>query len=251
MGRESQKTKDKKMKRKQEKLSVSLAQALVDKANELEDPMVELPVFKKFNRNGLNLTIEAVKVSTLDKETKQWAFDLTKKNMQKHYEEAESVTIQHGSIGGWNDQEKQEEMWAEWSWFLLARDETKKPVAVVHFRFDMDWDDEVLYCYEIQLLKEVRRKGLGKFLMQILEMMAFKTSMHKVLLTVFKSNAESMTFFKDKLKYSIDETSPQESVAEQIFDDYTYEILGKIIKKRPEPAGGCCNGDHGVNGHSH
>ena len=28
--------------------------------------------------------------------------------------------------------------------------------------------------YEIQLSEEVRRKGLGKFLMQILELMAFK-----------------------------------------------------------------------------
>ena len=30
------------------------------------------------------------------------------------------------------------------------------------FRFDMDFDDDVLYCYEIQLEPEVRRKGLGQ-----------------------------------------------------------------------------------------
>ena len=29
-------------------------------------------------------------------------------------------------------------------------------------RFDMDFDDDVLYVYEIQLEKELRRKGLGK-----------------------------------------------------------------------------------------
>ena len=29
------------------------------------------------------------------------------------------------------------------------------------FRFDMDFDDDVLYCYEIQLDESVRRKGLG------------------------------------------------------------------------------------------
>jgi len=32
----------------------------------------------------------------------------------------------------------------------------------------------VVCSYEIQLCEEVRRKGLGKFLMQILELMAFK-----------------------------------------------------------------------------
>ena len=30
-------------------------------------------------------------------------------------------------------------------------------------RFDMDHDDDVLYCYEIQLEECVRRKGLGKY----------------------------------------------------------------------------------------
>ncbi len=31
----------------------------------------------------------------------------------------------------------------------------------------MDYDDEVLYVYEIQLEDVVRRKGLGKFMMQV------------------------------------------------------------------------------------
>ena len=31
----------------------------------------------------------------------------------------------------------------------------------------MDHDDDVLYCYEIQLEESVRRKGLGKFMMKV------------------------------------------------------------------------------------
>ena len=31
--------------------------------------------------------------------------------------------------------------------------------AYAHFRFDMEQDDEVLYVYELQLEKEVRRQG--------------------------------------------------------------------------------------------
>ena len=29
-------------------------------------------------------------------------------------------------------------------------------------RYDMDHDDDVLYCYEIQTEQKMRRKGLGK-----------------------------------------------------------------------------------------
>jgi len=32
----------------------------------------------------------------------------------------------------------------------------------------MDFDDEVLYVYEIQLEEEFQRKGLGRFMMQVL-----------------------------------------------------------------------------------
>ena len=43
-----------------------------------------------------------------------------------------------------------------------------KLLAFAHFRFDMDYDDEVLYVYEIQLEDCVKRKGLGKFMMQVI-----------------------------------------------------------------------------------
>ncbi len=53
------------------------------------------------------------------------------------------------------------------AWYLIARDASGAPKAFSHFRFDMDYDDEVVYVYEIQLEKEVRRKGLGKFMMTV------------------------------------------------------------------------------------
>ena len=31
------------------------------------------------------------------------------------------------------------------AWYLIARDQEKKPVAFVHFRFDLEIDEEVLY----------------------------------------------------------------------------------------------------------
>ena len=31
------------------------------------------------------------------------------------------------------------------AWYLIVRDQNKKPVAFVHFRFDIEIDEEVLY----------------------------------------------------------------------------------------------------------
>ena len=46
---------------------------------------------------------------------------------------------------GWNDKQKKEEMTDESAWYLVARDADNKPVAIVHFRFDLDEEIEVLY----------------------------------------------------------------------------------------------------------
>ncbi len=52
--------------------------------------------------------------------------------------------------------------------YLIARDSASgDPLGFSHFRYDMDCDDEVLYVYEIQLEGKVRRKGLGRFMMQV------------------------------------------------------------------------------------
>ena len=47
-------------------------------------------------------------------------------------------------------------------------------VAFVHYRFVVEEDFPVLYVYELQLEKCVQGKGLGKFLMQLLELIACK-----------------------------------------------------------------------------
>ena len=62
-------------------------------------------------------------------------------------------------------------MFDDRAWYLFARstalEDAGKLLAFSHFRFDMDYDDEVLYVYEIQLEECAKRKGLGKFMMQV------------------------------------------------------------------------------------
>ncbi|XP_033102946.1 N-alpha-acetyltransferase 40-like [Anneissia japonica] len=241
MGRKSKQGKEKKMKRKEEQARYAESMAVVEAAHQLEDPMVELTAFKKYARNGLSLVLEAKKVSDLDKCMIDWAFALLKANMESLYEKSQ---------GGWRERDKREEITHEKSWFLLAKDLDGNAVGFSHFRFDMDFDEEVLYCYEIQLESKVQRKGLGKFMMQILELIANKTKMSKVVLTVFKENKVANNFYSKTLKYSIDDTSP--SIFDPMNPDlYDYEILSKktLHKKLAEKeshahGGGCCSGSH-------
>ncbi len=55
----------------------------------------------------------------------------------------------------------------------------------------MDFDDDVLYCYEIQLERDLMRQGLGRFMMKVLELLMIKAELKKIMLTVFKHNQVS------------------------------------------------------------
>merc|ERR1711994_1063590 len=106
---------------------------------------------------------------------------------------------------GWKEKEKKEELWSDHAWYLLARTEEGKAVAFSHFRYDMDYDDEVVYCYEIQVEKGFRRKGLGRFMMKVLEMLCLKADMLKLMATIFKKDVPQAEFFKKALKFELEE----------------------------------------------
>ncbi|KAJ8338038.1 hypothetical protein SKAU_G00370040 [Synaphobranchus kaupii] len=219
MGRKSNRAKGKKQKRLEERAAMDAVCAKVDAANKLEDPLAAFPVFKKYDRNGLNLQIECKRVSTLNSSTVDWAYELTRTNMQTLYEQSE---------WGWKEREKKEEMMDERAWYLLVRDIDSAPIAFSHFRFDVECGEEVLYCYEVQLENKMRRKGLGKFLIQILQLIANSTQMKKVMLTVFKHNHGAYQFFREALQFEIDDNSP--SMSGCCGDDCSYEILSRRTK---------------------
>ena len=98
----------------------------VNKANSQEDPLDALPSFQVYNKNDVDLIIEAKKVADLDTETKDWIVNLMERNMKEMYVKSE---------WGWNEANKKAELMEEAAWYLLAREaETNKPVAFSHFR---------------------------------------------------------------------------------------------------------------------
>lgn len=56
--------------------------SVVEKANKLEDPLEPFPVFRKYNKNGVDADICIKRVTGLDDSIRSWIFNLTKKNMQ-------------------------------------------------------------------------------------------------------------------------------------------------------------------------
>ncbi|KAL1513998.1 hypothetical protein ABEB36_003329 [Hypothenemus hampei] len=211
------KGKEKRLQRKEEQQRIRDAMIVVAEANKLENPLSDFSVFQKYNKNGIVANLIYKKSVDLNEFEKNWLFSLLKRNMQLKYEQCS---------WGWNEAKKLEELFDESARYLIAKNANDNSyLGFSHFRFDLDEGIEVLYCYELQLDNHVQRKGLGKFMMQILELMAFKNNMKKVLLTVLKNNNYSK-FFR-AVGYELDETSP--------IDDeeatYPYEILSKVNKR--------------------
>ncbi|NXQ24463.1 NAA40 acetyltransferase, partial [Alaudala cheleensis] len=80
--RKSSRAKEKKQRRLEERAAMAAVCAKVEAANKLQDPLQAFPVFRKYDRNGLNVSIECCRVSGLEPSTLDWAFELTKANMQ-------------------------------------------------------------------------------------------------------------------------------------------------------------------------
>jgi len=191
----------------------------VKKANSADSPLDQLPSFKRIDRNGLCINFETIRAPDLDAKTKEWIFVLIEANMKEMYRQSD---------WGWNEKNKKQELYEDNAWYLIARTEEGTPVAFSHFRYDMEFDEDVLYCYEIQLEPTHRRKGLGKLMMKILELLMLKAEMVKIMLTVFKHNPDACQFFKKCLRYTVDETSPYNTIHEQ----FDYEILSRYNPKR-------------------
>ena len=140
------------------------------------------PAFMKYDRNDLDVVIQFT--TKLSKQEFTFAFDLTKEHMEDIYEE---------SGYGWDDSDKKSELNEQGTRFLLIRDrspEGSPPGALrgfVHFRFTIQGEvldtmagDPSLYIWDIQLQESVQRKGLGKHLMMLLELIARREKMQHI-----------------------------------------------------------------------
>jgi len=153
----------------------------------------------------------------LDETTREWCFELTRRNMRAMYEMS----------WGWDAVEKRRELNNGAARFIVARQrETGAPAAFVHFRFekeDEDVDAPVGYIYELQCEPEHQRKSLGRKLVTCVERLSESEDMDAVVLTVLKVNEAARGFYANKMKYEVDDNSPEE-------EDCHYLILSKRFR---------------------
>jgi ribosomal protein S18 acetylase RimI-like enzyme len=183
-------------------------------------------------------------------ELKTWAFDLTKVNIQQFYENCPGW--------GWNDTKKRKELEDSNARFIVASyaeapaEETTtrdtdatpaaatataappsatagQPLAFIHLRFEMEGADPVLYIYEFHVESPAQGRGVGRFLLQLAELISRKAGLTKVMLTVFTSNSTANGLYS-KLGYTLDESSPG---TVDPAGNHGYEILSKLLPTPP------------------
>jgi len=131
--------------------------------------------------------------------------------MQRFYEQ---------SNWGWKPKGKLNELKSKLAYYLIAQDQQQdKIIGFCHFRFLLDDQRPVLYVYELQVLAEHRKLGLGSKMLDFLVLIARQSGMRHLMATVFTFNETSLAFFQ-KHGFKRDFTSP--SVA---CEDADYVIL--------------------------
>eukprot|EP01041_Mallomonas_annulata_P011469 gene11469-23987_t len=150
------------------------------------------PQFLTYSRNNLDVRIEfSAKLSRADA---NWAFDLTKTHMENIYE---------SSGYGWDDEDKMRELTEQGARFLLIRETNPSfpggLVAFAHFRFtvqgevmDMMAGEPCLYLWDIQIEKSCQRRGLGRHLITLLELIARREKMSFISVPIQNSDAKAM-----------------------------------------------------------
>jgi len=219
--------------------------------------------FKTRKTKLVDVSLNFFKQERLSPALKDWMFKLLETNMKAYYA---------GCKGwGWKPRVKQRELCTEPEsrYFIITQNHSTPSsspsastsvstsssadsislddaVGFLHFRFEIFNQMPLLYLYEIQLSDTIQRKGLGKFLMQLLELIAWKYGMRRLVLTVFKANQAAVNFYKT-LGYAVDaETDPnphgmgaksdQKLDEDDVTDDGStdgvgYEILSKANPK--------------------
>ncbi|KAK6123781.1 hypothetical protein DH2020_042478 [Rehmannia glutinosa] len=196
-------------------------------ASSVNDHLSNFPHFRHYRRNGLS----AAHLNMEAPYGPEWPAEEKIKRREMVAEEARYIFVHEVSnkdVDGVSELKEKERTCS-----------CEGPiVGFVHYRFILEEEVPVVYVYELQLEPHVQGKGLGKFLMQLIELIACEKLIHclqfsqnrmgAVVLTVQRANLVAMDFYIHKLRYTISAISPSR------FDpllgpEKTYEILCKTF----------------------
>jgi GNAT superfamily N-acetyltransferase len=211
--------------------TIRLRAAIFNEDGSDKDPTESLAPFMKFDRNGLDVEFEFVAGSSLPLEVSDFAVDLTRDNMEEVYD---------SSGYGWDDMDKMEEICDDASRFLIIRETggENKLVGFAHFRFTLSGEvreemagEPTVLIFDVQLIPEVQRKGLGKHIMQTLELIGRGQKMTYMMAPIVNGNDCALGLFNSKLKgFESDEGHDPDGDHRQVFS----KCIDKQFKAKQE-----------------
>ncbi|MCD7453451.1 40S ribosomal protein S3-1 [Datura stramonium] len=234
--KKSDSNRNKRMTRKEILEKKKKVKEIIEAAVSPKDPLTSFPTFRHYNTNDLSLYLDSGCGDSLSSPVKQYIQNLLKVNMEASYgtewpveekvKRREMVSSEARYIYVYEisnvDTDKMFKLSHKGRSNADRMDDKGQLVAFVHYRFTIEEEIPVLYVYELQLEKRVQGKGLGKFLMVLIELIAQKSKMSAVVLTVQKANMIAMNFYRNKLRYLISTISPS-----QMGLKTNYELLCK------------------------
>ena len=128
----------------------------------------------------------------------------------------------HSSEKGWSRAKKLKEMGHPAMKYLLLHRVPAAPLAgkegkpvdleqtggFLSFMVTEEDRYEVIYCYELHLHPDLQGKGVGRWMMEVMEMIGTKVGVEKAMLTVFRSNDRAVKAY-ESWGYGVDEFSPE------------------------------------------
>ncbi|KAJ8471882.1 hypothetical protein OPV22_026225 [Ensete ventricosum] len=212
-------SKEKRIKRKEVLEKKKAIDDIIKKASSVKDHLLSFPPFCRYERNGLSVYLESGIGDQLASPIKKYIQNLLKVNMEGPY----------GSEWQLEEKVKRREMVSPEAQYIFVRQSTnamsdENPPAKSEERLYTGQTGDQNHLLEAC----AQSKGLGKFLMQLIELIAHKNRMGAVMLTVQKSNVLAMNFYMTKLRYTISTISPSR-VDPLIGAEKSYEILCKTF----------------------
>ncbi|KAF3206020.1 hypothetical protein TWF192_000658 [Orbilia oligospora] len=185
-----------------------------------------LLTFATDTRNGTlqSYNVELFKSSTLPSEVFDNCFDLLEANMSAAYK---------ATSRGWNPRKKKEEMKHPAMRYLVLTvvesGDKSSFVGFLEFMITEEEGSEVIYTYELDILPDYQKLGLGKKLLDVAEEFGRRVGVEKAMLTVFDSNRGARRFY-EREGYDLDEISPEPKVLRNgTIKPSTYHILSKAF----------------------
>ena len=159
--------------------------------------------------------------------------DLTKAEFDQCFNLIESTSrldYEASKTFGWHPKRKKREMKEDEMRYLLVRSAPGTQDVLGFLSFMLTHDSTpvvpVLYIYEIHLSQALRGMGLGAYLMLLVQSIAARVEVAKVMLTCFLSNRHARDFYRGR-GYIPDACSPEDRVTRKTVVEVDYIIMSK------------------------